>query len=128
MSRNTKCRRICAEFQHKTFTPDSNFELYVTIQPDELEALRLCDLEGMDQEQAAFRMKVSRGTFQRILYAARRKSAEALCMGKGIKIGGGNYEVADAYCECAESCKSCKRDNGEKCRHNNKCEEENEYE
>ena len=37
---------------------------------EQLEALRLCDLEGLDQDSAALRMDVSRGTFQRILYAA----------------------------------------------------------
>ena len=45
---------------------------------DELETLRLCDLEGLTQEQAGEKMGVSRGTVQRILTSARRKSAEAL--------------------------------------------------
>ncbi len=44
----------------------------VTIQVDALEALRLCDLEGLDQDAAAQQMGVS-GTFQRILYAARKE-------------------------------------------------------
>jgi len=48
---------------------------------DELEALRLCDREGLTQEEAGQRMGVSRGTIQRIITIARRKTAEALSDG-----------------------------------------------
>ena len=72
MARNVKCRRICREPAHRVFSPDSGGEQTVTIQVDALEALRLCDLEGLDQDAAAQQMGVSRGTFQRILYAARK--------------------------------------------------------
>lgn len=44
----------------------------------ELEALRLCDREGLHQEQAAQCMGISRGTVQRLLDRARRKVATAL--------------------------------------------------
>jgi len=50
----------------------------------ELEALRLCDLEGLTQEQAGERMGVSRGTVQRTVKAARAKVAEALVLGKAL--------------------------------------------
>ncbi|MEJ2183133.1 MAG: DUF134 domain-containing protein [Nitrospirota bacterium] len=50
----------------------------VTMYPDELEALRLCDREGLTQEEAGKRMGVSRGTVQRILTGARGKAALAL--------------------------------------------------
>ena len=53
---------------------------------DELEAIRLCDLKGLDQNKAAKRMKVSQSTLQRILTSARKKIAEALIKGKAIKI------------------------------------------
>ena len=65
----------------------------ITLKLDELEALRLADLEGLYQEQAAERMNVSRPTFARILESARKKVAEALVMGKGLVIGGGPVEV-----------------------------------
>lgn len=54
----------------------------VTLYRDELEALRLCDHKGLTQEEAGKRMGVSRGTVQRILNSARKKSAAALseCM------------------------------------------------
>lgn len=45
---------------------------------DELEALHLCDGEGMTQEQAGACMGVSRGTVQRLVSEARRKVATAL--------------------------------------------------
>jgi len=60
---------------------------------DELEALRLADLEGLYQEQAAEKMGVSRPTFARILESARKKVAEALVKGKGLVIGGGPVKV-----------------------------------
>jgi predicted DNA-binding protein (UPF0251 family) len=59
---------------------------------DELEALRLADLQGLSQEQAARMMNVSRATFGRIVAQARRKVADALVHGKGITITGGSVE------------------------------------
>jgi predicted DNA-binding protein (UPF0251 family) len=53
---------------------------------DEMEALRLADLEGLYHENAADRMKVSRATFGRILESARKKVARALLEGKALKI------------------------------------------
>lgn len=58
---------------------------------EELEAIRLKDLEGMEQEDCADKMEVSRQTFQRILSAAREKIADSLINGKAIRIEGGNY-------------------------------------
>lgn len=54
---------------------------------DELEAMRLADLEGHYQEEAAAVMGVSRPTFGRIIEAARRKVADALLNGKALAIG-----------------------------------------
>jgi len=73
----------------------------VDISLEELEALRLKDLEGLEQEQGAVSMNVSRPTFQRILASARRKIAEALLHGKAIRIGGGSYELASRRFLCA---------------------------
>ena len=63
---------------------------------DELEALRLADLEGLYQEEAAERMGVSRPTFGRVLESAHRKVAEALVRGKALRIRGGNIEMSGA--------------------------------
>jgi len=51
---------------------------------DELEALKLCDLDDLTQEEAGARMGVSRGTVQRLLSSARKKAAAALTEGKAI--------------------------------------------
>lgn len=112
MPRNPKCRRVCAEYQNTVFAPLGHATKdYLTMNVEELEALRLCDLEGLEQEDAANRMDISRGTLQRILYAARQKSAKALCEGIGVLIQGGNYEVATTPCECGRLCKSCRLSN-----------------
>ncbi len=58
---------------------------------EELEAIRLKDLEGLEQEECAEKMEVSRPTFQRILLSAREKVADSLVNGKIIHIGGGNF-------------------------------------
>jgi predicted DNA-binding protein (UPF0251 family) len=60
---------------------------------DELEAIRLVDLEGLSHEQAAAVMNVSRQTVGRVLERGRAKVAEALVAGKAIVIGGGQYRV-----------------------------------
>jgi predicted DNA-binding protein (UPF0251 family) len=56
---------------------------------DELEAVRLADLDGLYQEDAAEKMKVSRQTFGNIIHAAHAKIAEAIVNGKALKIDGG---------------------------------------
>jgi predicted DNA-binding protein (UPF0251 family) len=56
---------------------------------DEFEAIRLADLLGYYHEQAAVCMNVSRATFGRIIDCARRKTAEAIIMGKALRIEGG---------------------------------------
>ena len=58
---------------------------------EELEAVRLKDLEGLEQSECAEKMGVSRPTFQRILLAAREKIADSLVNGKTIHIEGGNF-------------------------------------
>jgi predicted DNA-binding protein (UPF0251 family) len=62
---------------------------------DEYEAIRLADLEGLYQEQAAKRMGVSRQTFGNIINSARRKIADSLVNGKAVRIAGGMYEIED---------------------------------
>ena len=65
----------------------------VTLPIEGLEALRLSDLEKLDQETAAAHMNVSRQTFGRVLGEARQMVAEALVMGKMIRIQGGSYTL-----------------------------------
>ena len=65
---------------------------------DEFEALRLADLEGLYQEQAALEMRVSRPTFSRIAESARRKVADALVHGKALRIEGGPVHLGQPRC------------------------------
>jgi len=58
---------------------------------DEFEAVRLKDLEGLEQCECAARMEISQPTFHRLVVSARRKVADALTHGKTIKIEGGNF-------------------------------------
>ena len=60
---------------------------------DEFEALRLADLEGLKQEEAARRMRISRPTFSRIVNAAHKKIADGLVNIKAIKIEGGCCKI-----------------------------------
>ncbi|MBN1375357.1 MAG: DUF134 domain-containing protein [Dehalococcoidia bacterium] len=67
---------------------------------EEAEALNLKDLEGLEQEECAKRMNISRTTFSRILDSARSKVADALLNGKSLRINGGNYEMATRRFRC----------------------------
>lgn len=64
----------------------------VSLQVEEFEALRLKDLEEMEQEAAAKKMGISQPTFHRLLQGARKKVAEAIVEGKAIRIEGGTFE------------------------------------
>jgi predicted DNA-binding protein (UPF0251 family) len=69
-------------------------EVRLTI--DQMEALRLADLDDLSQEEAGLKMGVSRATFGRIIQRARKVVAEALIHGKAILLEGGNYQVKSA--------------------------------
>lgn len=103
--RPCKCRRVEFEPRFTYFKPAGVplFELEeLTLTVEELEALRLKDLEELDQEEAAERMNVSRPTFARILTHARTKVTSALVAGKAIKIEGGNFELSVRNFECSD--------------------------
>jgi len=61
---------------------------FVVVLPEEVEALRLVDLQGLEQEEAAAALGVSRKTLWRDLHEARAKVADALVHGKTIRIVG----------------------------------------
>lgn len=78
-------------FQPNRLPPWGRQEVVLPVEG--LEAIRLNDFEGLDQETAANRMSVSRQTFGRILGEARRVVAEALVMGKVLRIEGGDFDM-----------------------------------
>ncbi len=88
------CRRIQNEPDITMFRPrgiDWHDLDQVQLTVDELEAVRLADLEGLYQAEAADKMKVSRPTFGRIITSAHRKIADVLVNGKALKISGGVF-------------------------------------
>ncbi len=91
------CRRqITGRPRCVAFRPEGDAESQgeeVVLALDELESLRLVDLLGHYQEEAAGEMGVSRQTLGRILEKARRIAADALVNGKTLRIGGGSVEV-----------------------------------
>ena len=70
--------------------PMTELEL-LSLDLSELEAMRLCDLEGLDQEEAGRRMGVSRGTIQRMLKQGRATVVEALLASKALLIEKGDH-------------------------------------
>lgn len=92
MPRPPCCRRIAAGPAVTVFKPagiPTRDLAQVTMTLDEYESLRLADLEGLYQTDAATAMGVSRPTFGRILESARRKVAAALTHGSALLIEGG---------------------------------------
>ena len=67
---------------------------------DEYEAIRLVDKDGLDQQQAAKRMGISRATCARIVESAHKKVAKALTEGKAIRIEGGNVVLKQNRYRC----------------------------
>ena len=109
MPRPRKRRRLMHAPQPAIFKPVGvplKSLVGTTLLHEELEALRLADLEGRYQEEAAEQMGVSRSTFQRIVTEARRKIAQALVEGTALHIEGGTFRVAAVRWHC------------EDCRHN----------
>jgi predicted DNA-binding protein (UPF0251 family) len=101
--RPTKKRRIenlpNIELFKPAGVPNSQLEEF-NLTYEELESLRLKDIEGLDNISCADRMHISRTTFQRILGSARNKIARALIEGSSIRIEGGNYKLAKRRFRC----------------------------
>ena len=84
-------RLIASETAPRCFLPQcrpAGTTEQVTLLPDEVECLRLVDLEGLQQEEAALALGISRKTLWRDLHEARRKLADALLHGKAIVMAG----------------------------------------
>jgi uncharacterized protein len=78
----------------------------INLSIEELEAIRLCDLLQVEQNEAADTMGISRKTFWNDLQKARNKVADALVNGKAIEISGGEY-VNSGECNVEFLCRSC---------------------
>jgi predicted DNA-binding protein (UPF0251 family)/DNA-directed RNA polymerase subunit RPC12/RpoP len=92
MPRPHKCRLIAAQPPLSAFKPagvPGRTLQSIALRLDELEALRLADLEGLYHDAAAQRMGISRPTFGRLLVCARHKVACALFQSKMLLFNGG---------------------------------------
>ena len=92
MPRPCRCRRIRCNPDTNYFKPRGiplDMLEEVNLALDELEAVRLADLEGLYQEDAAKKMNISRQTFGNIIERAHKKIADVLLHAKALKIEGG---------------------------------------
>ena len=109
MARPFRCRRV-AFMPGVTYFKPAGIPLRdleeARLSVEEAEAVRLKDLEGLEQAQGAEKMNISRPTFQRVLASARKKIADALLNGKAIRIEGGNFEVTSLGCKCFNGCEN----------------------
>lgn len=97
MPRPRKRRRLAQAPKPAIYKPAGvplNDLRQVLLLHEELEALRLADLQRFNQAEAAAEMAVSRSTFQRILSRARKQVARALVEGHALQIEGGTFTVA----------------------------------
>ena len=97
MPRPRKCR-FCRSFDGDQVykprsIPMSQLES-VRLELSELEAMRLCDLDGFDQQEAGTRMGVSRGTIQRLLKEGRSKLLRAILESQALIIEKGKNDEA----------------------------------
>ena len=102
--RREKLRRVGIIPEYRGFTPDglaSGEAIDMTV--DELEVLRLCDLEGLNQEAVAQHMGIARATVAAICSRAHRKVANALVNGRAIVIEGGNIAYSPVTTTTATS-------------------------
>jgi predicted DNA-binding protein (UPF0251 family) len=106
MPRPRKWRKVSHIPENKLYLPVDIKDrpiLEVHIKMEELEAIRLKDVIGLNQQACADKMEVSRQTFQNILDLARKKVAKALTESMGIRITGGDY----TFNICKYSCQNC---------------------
>jgi len=96
-----RCKSNIGFLPHITYFKPSGIRMTeigeVILHHDELEAIRLKDLLGIPQEEAAKQMNVSQPTFHRLLLSAHEKLAHAIINGKALKIEGGNVNIDEAY-------------------------------
>ena len=109
MPRPQCCRRVAGVPPCGLFRPagiPASLLEQITLGLDEMEAIRLADLLGLYQEDAARKMNVSRQTFGRIIDAAHKKVAEALTQGKVLCIAGGTVQMARKRVFLCRACKT----------------------
>ncbi len=87
--RRRKNRNIDADHTEVCFKPcgvEKKSLNIIVIYEDEMEAIRLADLESLYQQECADKMQISRTTFSRLVESARKKIADALLNQKAIRV------------------------------------------
>lgn len=110
MARPSKTRMVAFKPVYYEFKPKGvpSTELEkIELTLDELEAIRLADYEGLDHEEAAELMGISRPTFSRLVEKARRKVSEMFIEGKEIVVEGGSVEFVRRH-----RCRRCGKETG----------------
>lgn len=108
MPRPRKCRLVAGSPRFTVYKPQGaplRGLAWGVLPVEGLEALRLVDAEGLDQEAAAARMGVSRPTLNRILGTARAVVARALSQGWALRIEGGDWVLAGEEGTCIPPCR-----------------------
>ena len=108
MPRPFRCRRVRCRPDASYFKPrgiPTDLLEEVNLSMDELEAIRLADLQGKYQEDAAKKMNISRQTFGNIISSAHKKVADVLVNSKALKIEGGVIKMMERHFLCYE-CKN----------------------
>jgi predicted DNA-binding protein (UPF0251 family) len=109
-----RCRRRVGKVPDVTYFKPRGIPMYdlklVVLTIEEIEAIRLMDVKGLEQEQAARKMGVSRRAFWNDLQSGRQKVADALVNGKAIEIRGGHFIV-----DLEKQCGSRRRRKGGRC-------------
>jgi predicted DNA-binding protein (UPF0251 family) len=106
LSRPRKWRKVCCLPQSNLFGPLNARNIadsIITMSIEEYETIRLIDLQGFMQEEAAEQMNIARTTVQRIYNDARKKLAESLVNEKVLRIEGGDYRLCEGlenFCGC----------------------------
>lgn len=103
MARNPKERMISHPPLFTVFKPAGVVGVklgLVAMELDEHEAIRLADYEGLEHEQAAIAMGISRSTFTRLIERARKKLASMLIDGLKLMIDGGNIHFKENLYQC----------------------------
>lgn len=107
MPRPIKCRRVEQLPPVHLYKPAGVLckgSEFVVITIDELEAMRLKDVEGLSQAECAEHMQVSRQTFQLILDRARKNVVTAITQGMILQIDGGSYATPEDLKGCQRRC------------------------
>jgi predicted DNA-binding protein (UPF0251 family) len=111
--RPKRCRKVCCDPEHRYFKPRGiplSKLKKKDLGLDELESLRLADLEGMSQTEAAQSMGISQPTFNRILASAREKVAECIVNGSALRIGTANDPDIDIQPTAGKTNGHCRRE------------------